>query len=504
MPTDRVRSRNSDKQSPSVESFPLKNACGPAIPRRRFLGFFAGFALHDAVLPNGLFALQKNGAKDASILQADFSKLTYEEVEKKLRPLFRCSDQELWRLTVDAYQRCIFGGLRPPEPPFHHTWFSAGGRNDHFVGQWLWDTMFVVDLLSILPDQQETIRGIFQNYWDFQGRWNAAKPEYAHGMVANFIAPFSVGGNLPGTAWKEYPAYSQAPLLAWGMERVYRRTGDKDLLQAGLAHLEAFHDWYWSERDLNDTGLVCVGSYSGDTQHARYETYDNEVDLDTLTLTKHPKRKGEGEGRWYGDICIPANTSYLLLSEASLARMATPIGDSGMASRRRRKLEKGVEAMRRYMWDDDQACFLSVRRDSLEKIPPATIGGLVPLLAGIPTKEQAARMAEALSGPRWATPLPVPTVDHQNSHFKSNSYWRGDVWPGPNYQMAAGLASYGHDKVSAKIADKTVDHAIRVGISEHYDSLSGQPLGVPGLGMSAVMISMALDGLTSKRKISVV
>jgi hypothetical protein len=477
--------------------------------RRRFLSTLAGasgaLGLEAVFARQPAFPQQAQSPKQLAEVGQPSSavsalKLTREEVERKIRPLFQCHDPEMWRLTVDAYAQCVFGGLRPAEPPFNHAWLAPGAQ---FVGQWLWDTMFVVDLLSVVPDQQEVVRGIFQNYWDFQERWNAAKPEYARGMVANFIAPYSVAGDHPGTAWKDYPAYSQAPLLAWGMERVYRRTRDLELLRAGISHLEAFHDWYWRERDLRNIGLVCIGSYSGDIQHARYETYDNEVDLDGLTLTKHPTRKGEDEGQWYGDICIPANTSYLLLSEASLARMATIVGEHDMARRRRRMLKKGIAAMRKYMWDDDSGCFLSVQRDSLAKIPAATIGGLVPLLAGIPTKRQAARMAEVIAGPSWATPLPIPTVDRLNPNFKSNSYWRGDVWPAPNYQVAAGLASYGHKEIAARIADTTIENATRVGISEHYDSLTGKPSGVRGLGMSAVVLTMALDRLTSKRRLSV-
>jgi putative isomerase len=420
--------------------------------------------------------------------------LSHDEVQEKIHTLFRCDDPNMWRLTVDAYHQCILGGLRPPDPPLEYVWLSPGGQ---YRGQWLWDTMFVVDLLSILPDQRDTIRGIFQNYWDFQKRWNSVMPEYAHGMVANFIEPYSVKGN--DSAWKENPAYSQAPLLAWGMERVYRRNGDTELLRTGIGHLEPFHEWYWRERDLNDVGLVCVGTYSDDVQHARYETYDSEVDLDRLTLTKHPKRNVGG--KWYGDICIPANTSYLLLSEASLSRMAIVVGDHAMAHRRDRRLRKGVAAMRKHMWDDAQGCFLSVRRDSLEKIPIATIGGLVPLQAHIPTARQAARMAEVLSTSHWATPLPVPTVDRQNPNFGSHSYWRGDVWPATNYQIAAGLASYGFRDLAAYIADKMLEDAIRVGISEHYDSLTGEPHGVRGLGMSAAMLTMALDGVTKKLKL---
>lgn len=178
------------------------------------------------------------------------------------------------------------------------------------------------------------------------------------------LSPLTVSREVIQEQRKDYPAYSQAPLLAWGMERVYRRTHDLDLLHVGLPKLEAFHNWYWRERDVRNLGLVRVGSYSGDVQHARYETYDSEVDLDDLKLTEHPTRNS---GAWYGDVCIPVNTSYLLLSEASLARMASTVGDRAMAQQRRRMIKKGIAAMQKHMWDNDHGCFLSVHRDSLKR-----------------------------------------------------------------------------------------------------------------------------------------
>jgi len=108
-------------------------------------------------------------------------------------------------------------------------------------------------------------------------------------------------------------------------------------------------------------------------------------------------------------------------------------------------------------------------------------------------------MASALSGPAWATPLPIPTVARDNPQFSSGEFWRGDVWPAPNYQVASGLAAYGHHQAAARIADATVANALKVGISERYDSLSGAPLGVAGLGMSSSMLTMMLDGLTSDK-----
>ena len=413
-----------------------------------------------------------------------------------LERTFQSDDDDVMKLLKNAYIQCILERIHPPDPPLEHRWLAPGGK---YLAQWLWDTTFVVDLLSILPGQETVIREVFQNYWDFQRRWNQVKPDFMHGMIANFIAPFDGNQWFPGKQWETFPAFSQAPLLAWGIERVYRRNKDIELVRQGIQHLEEFHEWYWRERDVTNCGLIGVGSYSGDVQHARFETYDHEVDLDGLKLTPYPGRKaGRENGAWYGDILIPANTAYLLLSEASLGRLAEVAGDLAMARRRRKRYCAAVSAMRARMWSEKQGCFLAVERDSMAQIDSPTVGSFVPLMAKVPTKAQAAKMAQSLESPAWATPLPIPTVATTNPNFQSSTFWRGDTWPAPSFQIATGLMSYELVTAANRIADLWVANAIKVGISERYDSLSGAPLGVGGLGMSATIVTMLIDGLTER------
>jgi len=414
-----------------------------------------------------------------------------EQTPVNIKSLFKWQDPVVIRLTEEIFQKCILGKVFPAEEPMKHNWIAPGGG---YRGQWIWDTMFVVDLLSILPGKEKVIRDVFQNYWDFQVRWNKEMPGYAHDMIPCMIEPGKKD-------WLKYPAYSQIPILAWGVERVYQRNGDKELVKQSLEPLERFHEWYWRERDITNIGLVAVGSYSGVTQHARFETFDYECNMDGLKMTSHPTRKGGKEGAWYGDISVPGNTSYLVLGEKSLARLAGIMGDKKMAARRKARVNKAVEAMRNHMWDKKAGTFLSVNRDTLEKIPVATIGSWIPLHAGVPTKAQARRMAEVLQTPSWQTPLPIPTVDRKDNRYKSNGMWRGDVWPPTNYQVAGGLAAYGHKDLAADIADKTVANAIKNGISEHYDSISGRKLGVDFLGMTCTVVTMMLDGLCRKHKL---
>ncbi len=216
-------------------------------------------------------------------------------------------------------------------------------------------------------------------------------------------------------------------------------------------------------------------------------------------MTPHPVRSaGPQNGAWYGNILIPANTSYLLLSELSLVWIANILGEHSIAKRRRARYARGVQSMRTHMWSQSQGCFLAVQRDTLRQIQSPTVGGFVPLMARVPTAAQATAMASALAKPEWATSLPVPTVSSKNPGYISSEFWRGDVWPAPNYQIASGLAAYGMRSEAARIAELTVSNALNVGISERYDSGSGAALGVKGLGMSATIITMMLDGLTSR------
>jgi putative isomerase len=409
--------------------------------------------------------------------------------EPGIDALFESDNPALLALARRVMQKCVLEKVMPPAPPLKNRWIVPGGP--YYKGQWIWDTMFVVDLLSILPHQQELIREIFRNYWDFQDRWNESAPDHARDMIAGTIK----------TAPQEQRQFSQIPILAWGLERVYQRNGDQELLKQCLPRLERFHDWYWRERDLHGNGLITLGAYTGKLQHAKWETFDYECNMDGMKMTVHPKRKGSNEGPWYADTCVPGNNAYLIMGERSLARLADVAGDKDMAARRRRRIEQGVQGMREHMWDEEAGTFLSVKRDTLEKVQVATIGSWIPLTAGVPTKAMARRMAEVLASPAWQTPLPVPTVDRRDKRWKSSAFWRGDVWPPTNYQIAGGLAAYGHERLAADIADKTVANAMKNGISEHYDSVSGKALGVPDYCMASTLVTMMLDGLTRKHRL---
>jgi len=420
--------------------------------------------------------------------------LNAEELQQRL-----CRrDPRLKSVIDNAYEKCILGRLRKPEGNLKRQWMAPG---ECYNGHWIWDSMFVADLLSFRPGNTEILRDAFRVYWDFQDLWNPLVPDYARDMIANNVKP------------QQFTPFSQSEcIIAWGMERIFNRTGDVTLINEGLDRLERYHNWYWRERDLHANGLITVGTYApllpespynrsahDILQSARYESFDFQPPLDDLALTPHPLRGGPA---LYGNICLPDATAFLIQAERALSRLALRVGRPELAERRQPYIEKAVDAMRRYMWDERYGMFLAVERDSRQKIAVPAVSGFIPLFAGVPTTEQANRMAAEMERPDWATFLPLPTVARGDAHFDDDwgrhvggcgIMWRGDVWNPVNYLICTGLRDYGYNKLSEKIAAATVENVIRNGLNERYHPDTGAPVGVANLGMACTAVTMLFD-----------
>jgi hypothetical protein len=159
-------------------------------------------------------------------------------------------------------------------------------------------------------------------------------------------------------------------------------------------------------------------------------------------------------------------------------------------------IARRVEAMQRKMWDPKTRFFYSLDRDSDRRIKVRTPQGFLPLTAGAATAEQGAELALQLQDPdRWWTDYPVPTIARDEPKYDPKGYWRGDMWPPTTYLVALGLSRYGHHDLALELTRRMRTLIETEGISEHYHSETGEPLGVPGLGMSGVVWSMIVHSV---------
>ncbi len=401
----------------------------------------------------------------------------------KMRGLVYTENPQLNNIAEKIFSQCIFSKLLEPLPPaLPNKWFSPGGG---YVGQWVWDTQFVVAAYAPM-DEDQVIRGVFDNYWQtIKNNPEAPKGSYRYGMVPNYL--------------KDWPpfGYSQIPILAWGVEQVYRQTGDRKLLEESLPYLIAFDNWYSTERDTDNDGLIEYGAYkpvgkAGMLQTARYETFDYFPSMDSMKLTKHPTRAEGGE--WYGNVEGVEQTCFLLMSERSLVNIANELGEKEIAKRYEKIISSRIAAIQNKMWNSKKKFFYSLDRDTDHPIDVRSIQGFLTMCCDAATKEQAKMLAEELKDTnRWWCAYPVPTVSMDDPKFDMKGFWRGDMWPVTTYLVAYGLNRYGYYNEARILTDKIVDLFIRNGINERYNGVTGQPLGVVGLGMSCSIWSMIVE-----------
>jgi hypothetical protein len=413
----------------------------------------------------------------------------------RLRERVRTEDPALNALVERIYAQCVTGKLFDPMPPeLPYRWLAPGGS--YYLGQWLWDTMFV--LLAFAPlDDDAVVREVFENYWHaVETNPEAPRGSPRHGIVPNFLGARELRED--GRGWPPV-GYSQIPILGWGALGVYRQTNDRALIERALPMLVAFDEWYSSERDVDGDRLIEYGAYrpvgkNDLLQTARFETFDFHLTLDGMKMTPHPRRPGEGA--WYGNVEGVDQTSFLIMTERAIAEIARELGRADLAERYDEAVDARVSAMQRKTWDPQAEFFWSLDRDTDRPIRIRTIQGFLTLAAGAATPSQASSLARQLRDPkRWWSPFPVPTAAMDEPKFDPRGYWRGDTWPPTTYLVAYGMRRYGHHVLARELTEKLRTLVETRGISEDYDSRTGEPLGVPGLGMSSTVWSAIVENL---------
>ena len=72
-----------------------------------------------------------------------FQKISSNEID--IKSLFTPNSEEALNLTERVFEKCILEKIMPPTPPLKYNWVVPGGP--YYKGQWIWDTMFVVDMV---------------------------------------------------------------------------------------------------------------------------------------------------------------------------------------------------------------------------------------------------------------------------------------------------------------------------------------------------------------------
>ncbi|WP_246672808.1 alpha,alpha-trehalase [Mesorhizobium sp. B2-3-11] len=306
------------------------------------------------------------------------------------------------------------------------------------------------------------------------------------------------------------------------MRRLFDRAKDRKLAaeraRALLPKIDAWHRWFYEDRDPKSEGLVAiihpwesgrdnsidwddafervptegVEPYTRrDTLHADPAHRPTKAQYDRyLWLVQHFRGLGWDNARLHDaspfQIVDPGFNAILIRAATDLADLAEALGETAIAKANRARAQKGLAAMER-LWSDAHGQYLCLDRVAGTLVDSASVGGILPAFAAIP-KDRAAAVAatvERLAGTAFYV---VPSHDPGDPRFDAKRYWRGPVWLVVNYMIADGLAAAGHGQVAQRITQSSLDLIRESGFAEYYDPLTGKPLGGGRFTWTAAMV----------------
>lgn len=382
--------------------------------------------------------------------------------------------------------------------------------------QWNWDSAFVAMGWATF-DENRAWRELERLV---EGQW-------ADGMVPHIVFHAPSDDYFPGPdVWGTHhqpptSGISQPPVLAIAIRSVLEQAKAADapdrartLYRAALAS----HRWWHAARDPADTGLVAIlhpwesGMDNSpawdeafarvppepkttirrrDTAHvgAAMRPHDDDYRRFIYLVDLYNDLGWDPAAMWakapfkVADVAINA---ILQRAEQDLLHLAGQFGsDTERQEISARIARRGATLAG--LWNDDRAVFQPRDLTTGTPIDVATSAGFLPLVAGVPSADQAQRMAAEIARWRGKVAHGVPSTSPFDPRFEPKRYWRGPVWGVVNYLIAEGLARYGFAGDAQAIRAETLELMAAQGFAEYFDPVTGEGLGGGGFSWTAAI-----------------
>jgi glycogen debranching enzyme len=140
------------------------------------------------------------------------------------------------------------------------------------------------------------------------------------------------------------------------------------------------------------------------------------------------------------------------------------------------------------LWSDADGQFRCFDRIAGRQVASNSVGGLLPLFAGIGTPEQQRRIVDTMARWRASGRFGVASHDPADARFDSRRYWRGPCWLIVNYMLVDGLHRAGFEAASERIVEESLALIRESGFAEYYDPLDGRACGGGRFTWTAAMV----------------
>jgi putative isomerase len=356
---------------------------------------------------------------------------------------------------------------RSPAGDLQHDGVFPSAAYQGFYGFWSWDSWKqAVALVRFNPElAKSNILSMFQ-YQDEMG------------MVADCVYFDPKENN-----WRD----TKAPLAAWAVLEIYKRTNDLDFVREMYPKLVKYHKWWYQYRDHDQNGLCEYGSTDGTIIAAKWESgMDNAVRFDDAKMLKN------NDHGWSLDQESVDLNAYLYAEKEQLDELASLIGKSEEAQEFSKAAKTLKERISKDFYDAKEGFFYD-RTIKTGKLLTVQQGpeGWIPLYTKIANQEQAKSVKSLLTNnTKFATKVPFPTLVADHHKFNPlKGYWRGPVWLDQAYFGIQALKNYGYNQEAEALSQKLINNAEGLlqdaPIRENYHPITGEGLNANHFSWSA-------------------
>ena len=159
-------------------------------------------------------------------------------------------------LSVKALETLI-GNWRAPRGAIRHDAMVPSTTARWFNGAWTWDTWKQAYALAAIDPAlaANTVRALF----DYQIQSNDPVRPQDEGMLPDNVF-YNTDGQRGGDGGNWNERDTKPPLSAWVVWEIYRHSKDSAWLKEMQPKLEAYHRWWYRNRDHDQNGLAEYGA----------------------------------------------------------------------------------------------------------------------------------------------------------------------------------------------------------------------------------------------------
>lgn len=399
--------------------------------------------------------------------------------------------------------------------------------------QWLWDSCFIaIGLRHLDVDRAQTeLTSLLRGQW-------------ANGMLPNMVFSDEPRYERDRNLWRSWinpsspdgvatSGITQPPMLAeavWQIGQSLKLAERRSWFKQVLPNLIAYHEWLYNDRDPHQEGLVLqlhpwetgldntppwmaelhdhlmpgwvriirathtdtlIGAFRRDLHYVppgqRFST------LEVLSLydaQRRLRRKAYDTNRILDhglfaieDLtfnCIFIRANARLQDIAKTTRVELP-------SHLLENIEKSNHALES-LWDEYAKTYWSRDFVTHRLLKQPSIASLMPLYAGVITKERAEVLVRQLENEYAFGPAyPVPSVPLDSPTFDPQRYWQGPSWLNMNWLIIDGLNRYGFTEHANALRETSLEMVQRSGCAEYFDPNTGEPLGAQNFSWTAAL-----------------